>query len=313
MRGDKVTQPIARASRYCHLCGQRLVGRYYRYETALVVCAVCHTSRPRCVRCSVPLPSDTQESRLCAACAREVPRCACCLEPIFTTWFTFEELLPTPMPRLFCLCCVRERPRCDLCRAPVVGERSVLPDGQMRCARCAVEMVLSDGDAQAIYTLALAAAQRAAGVSLLVVPELALIGRRRMSELRREYRAAVVAPDSSETTGHHILGFFVQEKGTSTIYAEMGLPRALLLGTLAHELGHAWQAERAPRLRDPRLCEGFAEWVAYRTLVAQGYESIAARASQREDIYGQGLRHYLEIERARGGAGVLAATEGRIV
>jgi hypothetical protein len=142
------------------------------------------------------------------------------------------------------------------------------------------------------------------------VPDLALIGRRRMSELRREYGAAVVAADSAETTGHHILGFFVQAKGTSTIYAEMGLPRALLLGTLAHELGHAWQAERAPRLRDPRLCEGFAEWVAFRTLAAQGYEAIAARAPQREDIYGQGLRHYLEIERVRGVPGVLAAAQG---
>ena len=43
-----------------------------------------------------------------------------------------------------------------------------------------------------------------------------------------------------------MLGFFVRVHGSSTIYVEHGLPRGLLLGTLAHELGHAWQAERAP-------------------------------------------------------------------
>lgn len=308
--GNRETRPIARVSRFCHLCGKRLVGRYYRYETALVVCAACHATRPRCARCSVPLSEAGEEPRLCAACAREVPHCACCLEPILTTWFTFEELLPTATQRVFCPRCVRERQRCDLCRAPVAGERGVLPDGQMRCARCSVEMVLADADARAVYRVALAEVRRAAGITPRAVPELSLIGRRRMAELRREHGTAVVTADSAATTVHHILGFYVQANGRSTVYAEMGLPRALLLGTLAHELGHAWQAERVPALRDPLRCEGFAEWVAYRVLVAQGQEAIAARAPQRDDVYGHGLRYFLEIERGRGIPGVLAAAQG---
>jgi hypothetical protein len=196
----------------------------------------------------------------------------------------------------------------------------------MRCSRCAVEMVLADRDAQAVYRAAMTSFQRLIGAPLRVVPRLKIISRRRMSELRQEYGTAVVSIEpplkgtptpasgihsiAEPVAGHHILGFYVQANGKTTIYAEMGLPRALLLGTLAHELGHAWQAERAPSLRDPLRCEGFAEWTAYRVLSSQGHEAIAARAIRRDDIYGQGLRHYLEIEQMRGLPGVLAAAQG---
>ncbi|MBF6591251.1 MAG: hypothetical protein IVW57_12095, partial [Ktedonobacterales bacterium] len=101
----------ARTPRFCHLCGQRLTGRYYRYETALVVCVSCQASSPRCARCSVPLAGDSGDPPLCPACARAVPRCACCDEPILATWYTFEELLPADAPRHFCPRCARECPR----------------------------------------------------------------------------------------------------------------------------------------------------------------------------------------------------------
>jgi hypothetical protein len=310
---------MARASRFCHLCGRRLTGQYFRYENALVVCAACQARRPRCVRCSVPLPEGAPEPRLCAACARAVPRCACCGDLIPTTWYTFEDLVPASAPRHFCARCVAERPRCDLCRAPVSpAATSTLPDGQRRCALCAMEMVLATGEAEQVYNAALAAFRRVLeGGAPGTMPRLTLVSRREMSALRQQFGAAVATEGPATTTatvaaagGHHVLGFFVQAHGTSTIYAETGLPRPLLLGTLAHELGHAWQAERAPGLRDPLLCEGFAEWVAYRVLVSQGHEAIAARALRREDIYGKGLRHYQWIERAGGVPGVLAAATG---
>jgi hypothetical protein len=314
---------MARASRFCHLCGRRLTGRYFRYENALVVCAACQARRPRCERCSVPLPEAAAEaapaSRLCASCARSVPRCACCGELIATTWYTFEDLVPASVPRHFCPRCVSEQPRCDLCRAPVSvasapAVSGVLPDGQLRCALCATGMVLSSAEAERVYTAALAAFRRVLGGGAPgTVPQLTLVSRREMSVLRQRYDATVATEGPATSAvggGHHVLGFFVQAHGESTIYAETGLPRPLLLGTLAHELGHAWQAERAPGLRDPLLCEGFAEWVAYRVLLGQGQETIAARALRREDIYGQGLRHYQWIERAGGVPGVLAAATG---
>jgi hypothetical protein len=89
---------------------------------------------------------------------------------------------------------------------------------------------------------------------------------------------------------------------------EAGLTRGLLLGTLAHELGHAWQSEQlgsAANGVDTLVSEGFAEWVAYHTLSARGIHTLAGRARERQDIYGRGLERLLEIERKRGRDAVL--------
>src|SRR5262249_49930555 len=148
------------------------------------------------------------------------------------------------------------------------------------------------------------------GEGLPTVPRIEVVSRLQMGEIRRRYEQASPAGEPSATAGHHVLGFFVRSHGTSTIYIERGLPRSLLLGTLAHELGHAWQAEHAPGLPDPLLCEGFAEWIAHSVLVSHGLHAMAARAARRADLYGRGLRHFLAIEHSGGQEGVLGTARG---
>jgi hypothetical protein len=245
---------------------------------------------------------------LCRRCLRTAPRCACCGEPIAQTWYTFEELLPPSSIRRYCEYCVREQPRCDICRAPVPRSATMLADGQYRCALCATEMVRDEPEVRALYYEALRLAQRVADVRPSVVPALVVVGRRQMGEVRRRF------PHTAEPEGagsQHVLGFFVREGRATSIYVEMGLPRPLLLGTLAHELAHAWQVEVAPGVRDPLLREGFAEWVAHHVLVAGGHRPVAARSTRRDDLYGRGLRQFLAIERASGTRAVLAVACGQ--
>ena len=66
--------------------------------------------------------------------------------------------------------------------------------------------------------------------------------------------------------------------------------------------------ESAPLLRDPLLREGFAEWVAYRVLLAVGEGEAAERIVARDDLYGQGARLLLDIERQSGPQGVIEWT-----
>jgi hypothetical protein len=165
-------------------------------------------------------------------------------------------------------------------------------------------MVTEDGAVRALYDEAQRLAQRAAGVQPRQVPQLVVVGRRQMGEVRRRFPAT---SEPEGTGSQHVLGFFLREDHATRIYVEMGLPRPLLLGTLAHELAHAWQVEVAPKVSDPLLREGFAEWVAHHVLVADGYRPVAARATRREDLYGRGLRHFLAIERAAGPSAALAA------
>ncbi len=311
----KQAAPRARDSRFCHLCGTPLVGSYYRAEQGLVYCVTCHDTRQRCARCGTPLddatlsraPTATDDARLCRQCLRTTPRCAACHRHVVGTWYTFEELLPPAAVRRYCEACVRSRPRCDLCRVPVGPEVAPLDDGQYRCAQCASEMVLGDGPIRAVYDEAVTAFARVLGEGLRERPALQVVGRRQMGEVRRRYERSAGPVEPADPTGYHVLGFFVRSHGRSTIYVERGLPHKLLLGTLAHELGHAWQAERAPGKRDPLMAEGFAEWAAHHVLVASGMRTVAARATRRDDLYGRGLRHMLGIERAQGREGVLAA------
>ena len=160
-------------------------------------------------------------------------------------------------------------------------------------------MVLGDSAVAAVYADALRAFAQIAG-PLHDRPRFEVVSRLRMGEIRRQYEPIGPADAQSMADGYHVLGFFVRAQGRSAIYVERALPRGLLLGTFAHELGHAWQATQAPDLRDPLLCEGFAEWVAHSVLSASGLRAMAARAARRDDLYGRGLRHYLQIELHRG-------------
>ncbi len=303
---------VSAPPRFCHLCGRRLSTRYYRYESGLIVCAACQSSRLRCARCGVPLGDHDTHSHastdgpLCAACYRAAHRCSSCGQAIAGTWYTFEEMMPQPAPRYFCPRCVQSRPRCDLCRAPVGEHARPLVDGQYRCPACSADLVLDVAGIRDVYREAVAAVTSVTRTDLRAIPTLEVIGRRRMGEIRREHR--LLEPEAGgSATSYHVLGFFVRAHDATTIYVEMGLPRALLLGTLAHELAHAWQAEQAPHLRDPLMQEGFAEWVAHRVLAARGNTLLAARATRRDDVYGRGLRHFLDIERKGGPQAVLRA------
>ena len=304
---------VRRPARFCHLCGKPLRSRYLVYNSTLVVCASCDASCPRCARCGVPVAQSALAggSPLCASCARDAPRCAACSQPITSTWYTFEELLPIAAPRKFCPRCVQGRPRCDLCRAPVSTGAQPLADGQYRCALCLSDIVLDDAAVRTIYSEALDQVAQALTGRLQVAPALRVVSRRNMGEIRRRYEHHLAEPAGA--SNHHVLGYFVQAHGATTIYVEEFLPRGLLLGTLAHELAHAWQTEQALHLKDPKLREGFAEWVAYRVLVARGLSSLAERATRRDDVYGRGLRHFLNVENRFGFAGVITHAKGLTV
>lgn len=314
--------PASATPRYCHLCGQAISGRYYIYGLRLVVCERCNAERPRCVRCNMPLALSKAEAArfahpLCPECERSALRCACCHEAITGSFHRFEELVTGAEGRHFCARCVHTHPSCDLCHAPVPSPALPTVDGQYRCALCASQMVVRTHEAEQLYVEALRAVTGVMGAALTQAPTLALVGRRQMGEVRRraERAAGIVSVPAdmdagADGTGYHVLGFFYRAGSAATIYAEVGLPRPLLLGTLAHEIGHAWQALYAPDVRDPLLCEGFAEWVAHHVLVARGHQTMAERATRRDDLYGRGLRAYLRAEQLGGRRAVVALMGG---
>ncbi len=303
--------------RFCNLCGQPLIGGYFRHGEGVTCCVTCYATRSRCFRCGSPLDdasllrtraAGADAPPLCTHCFRYAPRCAACRRSIVAVSYTFEDLSETK-PQPYCETCVKSRPRCDVCRVPVAPEIAPLDDGQYRCALCASQMVREPQLVEAVYHEALVAFSQLVVSPLQATPRLEIVTRLQMGMVRRSQHTAI--PGGEEGVGgHHVLGFFVRYDKASSIYIERYLPRSVLLGTLAHELGHAWQSEYAPQVRDLLACEGFAEWVAHHVLVAGGQRGMAARATRREDVYGKGLRLYLNTERKKGRDAVLRLARG---
>jgi hypothetical protein len=104
---------------------------------------------------------------------------------------------------------------------------------------------------------------------------------------------------------HGDLNALFYRKGDDfNIYVLYGLRKKDLIGAIAHEITHAWQAENCSnnlRLED---LEGFAQWVAYHTLVYFDYEPFAKTLLSGNSAYAAGLRKMLEMEK-HGGSGAV--------
>jgi hypothetical protein len=106
-------------------------------------------------------------------------------------------------------------------------------------------------------------------------------------------------------------GFFCYDGEGLSIYHRKGLALPEAIHSLAHEYGHAWQLENAPRIQSRILSEGLAEWVAYRVLGYLGkqaeVETMRGRMEDKpnRDVYAKGLHLMLDIEAREGIEGVL--------
>lgn len=175
----------------------------------------------------------------------------------------------------------------------------MLTDGRRICGQCHATAVYNLSSALPIYEQVRAIVTDKLGLGLNVPTVLVLLGRDQLYTLLQE-----VNHSTDQIT--HLLGIYLRRGRKRAIYAQSGLPRLLLMQVIAHEWGHAWQMENAPLLETPQAREGFAEWVAYKSMEIAGAHQVLARMKSRSDLYGQGLRDVLRIETECGTQGVLA-------
>lgn len=290
-------------SRFCNLCGQPLTGRYQAYRRGdatsgkgLIVCARCERAAPRCVVCRIPIHPAASQEGMCPSCLATAPTCASCGKRIHGRYYRSGANGAT-----YCETCYKGQPRCDICNG-VVGQGGYrLHDGRHICADCHATAIYDRGKAEEIYTRVSDIMAHDLGLQLSLPPTLGLVDRHQM--------LALLAQSKNEDTSQPelVFGLFVRRGRRRAIYIEFGLPQILMIQVLAHELAHAWQGENCPLLRDPLVREGFAEWVAYRVLLAMGAVKKAVLMEQRMDLYGQGLQLMLALERQEGVGAVFQA------
>ncbi|MBX5451623.1 hypothetical protein [Thermogemmatispora sp.] len=302
-----------RYPRFCHLCGRplALVGQYLIYPNGLVICPACDGTVPRCQRCNLPGRHLEQVGGaiLCPACRAQVAFCGCCGRALLETAYLIGD-----SPVKYCQRCLEERPRCDVCQAPLNERGHLLPGPHgvvRRCALCWAEAVQGPHEAESLYQRVFAVLRREPGLTLPILPRLHLCERRVLQELHQQRGHSL--PSGGEEGGNdpHLLGIFFQQGQAQDIYIEHYLPRDLFQAVAAHELAHAWQAWQGLQELPLLIGEGFAEWTAYHVLQTLGEERMVRRLLRRRDLYGQGLQHFLTLERQQGRLAVLAAVRPR--
>ncbi len=191
---------------------------------------------------------------------------------------------------VFCDACHATATPCAACGAPTRTAR--IRDARWFCPECTTTLVEDAAEIQRAYHEMLGAAHERLGLVLSEPPTLQV-----------ESGAGIRAHSGVEEPPAGLCGLYVRGgEGPTSIHVLAPLPRARLLAVLAHEIAHAWQAERCPDAQGLRVREGFAEWVSWRLLADReggGEERHAIEA--RTDVYGDGFRLFADLD-ARGGA-----------
>ena len=90
-----------------------------------------------------------------------------------------------------------------------------------------------------------------------------------------------------------------------SIYVLYGTPRHKLIEVLAHELGHDWMQKHYPKIKELKIKEGWAEYVAAQVNILYGRPKMNRRMEQNKDkIYGGGYRTISAIGKKNGLAGI---------
>lgn len=169
-----------------------------------------------------------------------------------------------------------------------VRARTLLSDGQARCARCSAGAVDTQSDV--------------APVVVLVRPLLQSFGIR----LPNQVKAQLISPgEIAERMGAGCAGYTATRRtgiGLATV-AELrivrGLPATMFGGVLAHEMGHGWLAGCPDIGRTPHEDEGLCELVASWWFQHRGGRLAAhlldAMRSDPDPVYGEGFRHACRV------------------
>ena len=193
----------------------------------------------------------------------------------------------------YCDRCMKNSTPCTACGAPV--RSLVLRDGRAFCPECAKSLVEDEATVRALYGELVEAAATRLDLRLLRQPALVL----EPKALLREQQGSASPPEG-------LCGLFVRREEGSSIHVLVPLPRARLTAVLAHEIGHAWQAEACSDAQGDKLREGFAEWVSWRLLEGrEGCETEREVIATRKDIYGDGFRLFQSLEGRRGSAAAI--------
>ncbi|MFW9923013.1 MAG: hypothetical protein ACFFDW_06960 [Candidatus Thorarchaeota archaeon] len=271
----------------CSVCNNPIVGTYWIIENEKI-CDYCYKIYERCNLCGMPSQFlfTVHDKKICYSCQEKAERCTSCGLPIVGRYFSYKN-----QSGIYCEHCEKSAPHCDSCGRPMSLHYLEISDGRKICVECQRSAVISEEQLQKLVEIAID------GMSKIGLEIGQSINYRVISKklLDRKIKEAGV-----EVTAGRNLGLFQRKDEKMNIYIQSHLPMQIALGTICHELGHAWQSENVIIDQSLQTREGFCEWVSYKILNMSGYQGQAELILGREDIYGKGFHNILDFEKDNG-------------
>lgn len=281
----------------CDYCGQRLAGDFYRGQDGKgVICPRCYKLADRCFLCGAVSKelSRVGSKKVCRNCLGNLTVCSVCGEPISGKSYWFEN----DKGNRYCADCWNKFPHCASCDAPI-GPRGInLADGRSLCPNCYRAAIFQPEIVTQMKLEILDFLRNELDMELMHPVEYSLQG---IDVIRAKFNIG---------TGD-LNGLFYRKGDEFSISILYGLNRKETYQVLAHEIAHAWMSERRTNEPDRKTAEGFAQWVAYHSLINFGYAKEAARLLDGDDDYASGLRMMIELESKEGRSAVFDKALGR--
>jgi hypothetical protein len=222
-------------------------------------------------------------ARLCERCAASVERCHSCGTALLGDYNYFEgnESLK------YCSGCVARYPVCSDCGAPSGPQATKLDDGRYLCPDCRSVALFEPGLVTPIKQRVLSYLDSGLGIRI-------------KHNIKYSLQDKNFLKTKSKDMHGDLNGLFYRKGDDYNIYVLYGLRKKDLVGAIAHEITHAWQAENCGSDLQLEDLEGFAQWAAYHTLIYFGYDQFAMTMKSGTSDYASGLRKMLEIEKHGG-------------
>lgn len=283
---DLCAQCYAKLER-CSLCSQPILGNYTIYpELNLKICDKCERDKPRCDRCGIPARRliATGDYKICENCASKTEVCHSCGAALLKDYSFFEG----NREYKYCFQCIKKYPACSNCGAPSGAYSTRLDDGRYLCSECRQAAYFNAGLVTPIKKKVVSHLESQMGMKVLHFMEFSLEGQGFLRQKAKDLHA-------------DLNGLFYRKGDKFNIYVLYGLREKDLISVIAHEVSHAWEAENCSKNLPLEDQEGFAQWVAYKTLIYYGYDDFARLMTEGESAYVSGLNKMLKIE-SRGGS-----------
>ncbi len=294
----------------CSVCKTMLTGKYYRLKNGKCVCEHdYYASLPSCSICGKKLTghyySDNNDRNYCEEdYYAQIPVCAICgikLNKIKYKHYSNDEFI--------CIKCDNAYARCLVCNCPTDYRGMQLSDGRVICPVHKRHAVLGRNNGTIIYDKAVNNIVSMFGDVMELkfpVSSVMLVDKDELRKLKQGELGQGIGLCHTSKIGN---------KFNHRIWALEGYPPEQLLTTMAHEYAHAWQNENNPNFGElaPAFKEGFAHWVAYKMNEYLHRSSEMKRLMMYDDdVYGFGLKAFINLEHDIGVNGVLWAAKTQL-